>query len=194
MLLRKSRSRKRSGAALAEFVLVMQFIMIPLMIGLWEMGRVVQVQQIVANAAREGARMAAQANTINQTGTPTQILTSAAPALAVPNVKGAVMQYLSGAGLNQLKYSDVDVSFAFLDSPPGAIVGATEPYQGVKEQRFTVTVIIQDTAANGNALSAKCLWTTLGLVKPTSVSFTVQWQMLVDDTFRINATLPTNNP
>ena len=77
MLLRKSRRRKRSGAALAEFVLVMQFIMIPLMIGLWEMGRVVQVQQIVANAAREGARMAAQANTINQTGTPTQILTSA---------------------------------------------------------------------------------------------------------------------
>ena len=70
MLLRKSRSRKRSGAALAEFVLVMQFIMVPLMIGLWEMGRVVQVQQIVANAAREGARMAAQANTINQTGTP----------------------------------------------------------------------------------------------------------------------------
>ena len=57
MLLRKSRSRKRSGAALAEFVLVMQFIMVPLMIGLWEMGRVVQVQQIVANAAREGARM-----------------------------------------------------------------------------------------------------------------------------------------
>ena len=51
-------------------VLVMQFIMVPLMIGLWEMGRVVQVQQIVANAAREGARMAAQANTINQTGTP----------------------------------------------------------------------------------------------------------------------------
>ena len=63
-------ARRRSGAAAAEFALVMNFIVVPLMIGLWEMGRVVQVQQIVANAAREGARMAAQANTINQTGTP----------------------------------------------------------------------------------------------------------------------------
>lgn len=195
MLLRKSMARKRGGAALAEFVLVMKFIMIPLMIGLWEMGRVVQVQQIVANSAREGSRMAAQANTINQSSTPTQIMTIVWPnPTQAPNVKAAVMQYLAGAGLDQLKYADVDVTFTFLDSPAGAVVGATEPYQGVKGQLFSVTVVIQDTAGNGQALSKKCLWTLLGFVKPTSISFTAQWRMLVDDTFSINATLPTNNP
>ena len=195
MLLRKSTGRKRGGAALAEFVLVLKFIMVPLMIGLWEMGRVVQVQQIVANSAREGSRMAAQANTINQTGTPTQIKAQVWPnPTQAPNVKAAVMQYLSGAGLNRLNYADVDVTFAFLDSPTGAVVGATEPFQGVKGQLFSVTVVIEDKAANNFALSKKCLWTALGFVKPTSVSFTAQWQMLVDDTFSINATMPGNNP
>ena len=139
--------------------------------------------------------MAAQANTINQTGTPTQIKTQVWPnPTQAPNVKAAVMQYLSGAGLNQLKYADVDVTFAFLDSPTGAVIGATEPFQGIKGQLFSVTVVIEDKAANGYALTKKCLWTALGFVKPTSVSFTAQWRMLVDDTFSINATMPGNNP
>jgi len=195
MLLRKTNAPKRSGAALAEFVLVLNFIMIPLMIGLWEMGRVMHVQQIVANSAREGSRMAAQATTIKESGAPIQIKAEVWPnPTQDPNVKAAVMQYLSGAGLNRLNYSDVDVSFAFLDTPAGAIVGATEPFQGVKGQLFRVTVTIQNTAGNNDALTKKCLWTTLGIVKPTAVTFTAQWRMLVDDTFSINATLPTNNP
>ena len=195
MLLRKSSARSRGGAAAAEMALVMNFIMVPLMIGLWEMGRVIQVTQIVADSAREGARMAAQANTINQTGTPTQITTSVWPnPTQAPNVKAAVMQYLSGAGLSRLTYSDVDVTFAFLDSPPGFVPGATEPYQGVKGQLFSVRVLIQDTVANGDALKTKCLWTALGLVRPTAVEFTVQWRILVDDSFSINAVLPANNP
>jgi len=48
--------------------------------------------------------------------------------------------------------------------------------------------------ANGDALKTKCLWTALGLVRPTSVEFTVQWRILVDETFSINAVLPSNNP
>ena len=195
MLLRKSSARSRGGAAAAEMALVMNFIMVPLMIGLWEMGRVIQVTQIVADSAREGARMASQGTTINQSNSPTQIRQEVWPnPTQLPNVKAAVMQYLSGAGLSRLTYSDVDVTFAFLDSPPGFLPGATEPYQGVKGQLFSVRVLIQDTVPNGNALKTKCLWTALGLVRPTSVEFTVQWRMLVDDTFSINATLPTNNP
>jgi len=174
---------------------VMNFVMVPLLIGLWEMGRVVQVTQIVANSAREGSRLAAQGTTINQSGNPTQIMREIWPTpTQAPNVKAAVMQYLAGAGLNTLTYSDVDVVFTFLDSPTGAIPGATEPYQGVKGQLFSVQVTIQNTVANGNALSSKCLWTTLGLVRPDSVAFTAQWRMLVDDTFSINATLPAHNP
>jgi len=195
MIRRIPSCRRRSGAAAAEMALVMNFVMVPLLVGLWEMGRVVQVTQIVANSAREGARMAAQANTINQTGTPTQIKVSVWPnPTQAPNVKAAVMQYLSGSGLDKLTYSDVTVIFTFLDSPSGAVAGATEPYQGVKGQLFSVTVRIQDTGSNGDPLKNKCLWTTLGLVRPTAVEFTAQWRILVDDTFSINATMPVNNP
>jgi len=197
--MKTSALRRRSGAAAVESCVIMLFIA-PVMIGLWEMGRVVQVEQIISNAAREGARMAAQGNTINSSGDPTQINATVAPPniAQTPNVKAAVMQYLSGAGLSQLTWSDVDVSFTFLDSPTGAIAGATQPFQGIKGQRFSVTVTISDTVgANGTGadkasppLKNKVLWSNLGLIKPKFASYTCEWQMLVDDTFSINATLP----
>ena len=176
-------SRRRPGTAAVEFAAVLTFVLVPMMIGLWEMGRVVQVQQIVAGSAREGARLAAQANTINSSGSSTQIMASVGPvnAAQIPNVKAAAMQYLSGAGLSQLTWTDVTVAFAFTSGN----TALTDPYQGTKGQTFTVTVTLDQAALN------KCLWTALGLVKPTSVSYTVNWQILVDDPFSINSNLPT---
>jgi len=203
MLVRRfpSASRRRSGAAAVECAVVMLFVVCPLMIGLWEMGRVVQVEQILSNAAREGARLAAQGNTINATGNPTLIYDTVAPpnTAQTPNVKAAVMQYLSGAGLSKLNWADVDVTFAFTNSPSGAVAGATQPYQGIKGQSFSVTVTITDTVgANGTGatkssppLTNKVLWSSLGLVKPKLVSYTCNWQMLVDDAFTVDATLPS---
>jgi len=175
---------RRSGTAVVEFAAVLTFVLVPMMIGLWEMGRVVQVQQIVANSAREGARLAAQANTINSSGNSTQIMASVGPTntAQIPNVKAAVMQYLSGAGLSQLVWADVQVAFAFTSGN----TALTDPYQGVKGQRFAVTVTL-----NQAALNDKCLWTALGLVKPSSVTYTANWQIMVDDPFSINSNLPT---
>lgn len=176
-------SRRRRGTAAVEFAAVLTFVLVPMMIGLWEMGRVVQVQQIVAGSAREGARLAAQANTINSSGNSTQIMASVGPANAaqIPNVKAAVMQYLSGAGLSQLVWTDVTVSFAFTSGN----TALTDPYQGVKGQKFAVTVTLNQAALD------KCLWTALGLVKPSSVAYTANWQIMVDDPFSINSNLPT---
>jgi Flp pilus assembly protein TadG len=162
--------------------LVMNFVMIPLLIGLWEIGRVVQVQQVVSNSAREGARIAAQATTINQTGNPTQIQTSITPAANgsyLPNVKAAVMQSLHGAGLTTLAWSDVTVTFVYTS---GA-TSNTEPYQGVKGQSFTVTVSIPFD---------KVRWANLGLgvINPPTVAHTTSWQMMVDDPFTVNTTMP----
>ncbi len=185
MIRRRSSPRRRPGAATAEMAVVMSLVMVPLMIGVWEMGRVVQVQQIVSNAAREGARLAAQGNTINQTGTPTQIVTQIAPASNTnkqPNVKAQVVQSLYGAGLTNLAWSDVTVTFTFVDSPPGATPGATEPYQGVKNQRFTVTVTIP---------YQKVRWVEFGLVNPTTITYTVEWRMMVDDPFTVNTSMPS---
>ncbi len=180
-----TRTRPRSGVAAVETAVVLTFVLVPLMIGIWEMGRLVQVQQIVANSAREGARLAAQARTINSTGTPTLIAADVAPpnAAGLPNVKAAVVQTLIGAGLNKLTWADVDVQFQFM--PPRAaqpallnpLAGATNPSQGVKNQPFEVKVTLNTAAYD------KCKWIRFGIVNPTQVTFTARWQILVDDPF-----------
>lgn len=206
MLRRRSPIRRR-GTATVELALVMIFIVVPLILGLWEMGRYVQVQQMVANSSREGARMAAQAVTINSQGSNTQIVANVTPPnpSKLPSVKGAVMQYLAGQGLTNLRYEDVDVTFEFrppeTGDPPlvNAVGGATQPYQGVQNQRFRVTVTISDETSPGSGilkpvgsrpLRERVLWTTLGIVRPDTMRYQVDWVMLLDRPFTVNATLP----
>lgn len=53
----RPRRCRRRGAAFAEFALVFPFLVM-LVVGMLELGRAVMVQQILTNAAREGARRA----------------------------------------------------------------------------------------------------------------------------------------
>src|SRR3954454_20627266 len=48
----------RRGVVVVEFAGVVTLLLI-LLLGLWEVGRLLQVKQILANAAREGGRQAA---------------------------------------------------------------------------------------------------------------------------------------
>ncbi len=183
----------RRGVAAVELGLVFMFFVIPLMIGIWEVGRLVQVQQIVSNATREGARLSAQAYTINSSGTPTQIKVT----VGSVNVKDAVYAYLYAAGLTNLQSSDVTVTFAFTSvrttdyvptstDPVGTSYPAgtspPDPCFGEKGMTFTVTVSIPWD---------KVRWVNLGLINPTTVTFTVSWQMLTDERFQVNTMLPT---
>jgi hypothetical protein len=190
----------------------MTAVVVPLTLGLWEMGRFVQVQQIVANSAREGGRMAGQAVTISSNGAITQITTTTPmpnPA-RLPSVKGAVMQCLAGQGLTNLRYDDVNVDFEFLPQQPGdpPLVGTPgplglnvgQPFQGIQNQRLRVTVTITDETSPGSGvlkpagsrpLRERVLWTTLGFVRPNTVQYQVEWVMLVDRPFTLNATVPT---
>lgn len=186
---------RRPAAAAVEMAVVMNLIVVPLMLGMWEMGRVIQVQQVVGNAAREGARLAAQARTINATGAPTEIQTAVPPSsnsTLLPNVTAAVMQSLHGAGLTNLNWPDADpstdedviVTFEFLDTPSGGVPGATQPWQGVKNQRFRVTVTLTTQGYH------KVRWLNFGLINPDSITYEVDWRMLVDDPFGLNTDLP----
>jgi hypothetical protein len=56
--MKRQRSRVRRGVAAVEFAVCLPILMIVLF-GLWEYGRLLQVQQGLSNAAREGARQAA---------------------------------------------------------------------------------------------------------------------------------------
>jgi Flp pilus assembly protein TadG len=172
MLLRNKRKRN-SGVAAVEMAFVTVVFVVPLLICIWEIGRYIQVKQIVANGAREGARLAAQGFTVLSNGTQVQINVST----GTPNVQQTVYDYLLGAGLSQLASSDVTVTFAFVPSS-----SSTQPYQGEKGQSFTVNVSIPWN---------KVQWTTLGLINPTTVQYTVTWQMLVDNQFTINPAVPS---
>lgn len=186
-MLQRTRRSDRTGVAAVEFAVVVGTILVPVLIGVWEVGRLIHVQQIVSNSAREGARLAAQGVTVNQIGAPTLIMTNIDPAnndLNQPNVKSVAFHALQGAGLTAIDWDDVDVEFAFVDSPPGAVPGATEPWQGVKGQVFRVRVSISREGYN------KVRWSNFGLVNPERVSYEVFWSNLVDDPFVVNTTLP----
>ena len=171
------RPTNRRGVAAVELALVAMLFLIPLLIGVWEVGRLVQVQQILSNSCRDGARLASQGYTVNLTGAPTQITVSS----GTTNVHDAIYQYLVAAGFSNLSSADVTVTLTFLTAKADGTY-PTEPYQGEKGELFKVSVSIP---------WSKVQWVNLGLIKPTTVNYTVTWQMLVDDPFTVNDTLPT---
>lgn len=183
----------RRGVAAVELGLVTILFMVPLIIGIWEVGRLIHVHQVVSNSAREGARLAAQGFTIRGDGTQLQIK----KATGSPNVTNAVVSYLQAAGLKNLTAADVTVVFTFTSArttnyspilgvdPTGTSYPAgsfpPEPCYGDKGEIFTVFVSIPWD---------KVRWINIGLIQPTTVSFNVTWRMLVDDSFEVNETLP----
>src|SRR4051812_6764323 len=127
-----TRSRRRPGAAAVEFAFVAPVLLLVL-VGVWETGRLIQFQQLLGNAAREGARLAAQGQTINGTGAPTQINVDTGD----PNVKTAILDYLRQDGFD-LDPATVTVTFAFTSGD----TTLTQPYQGAKGQQFKVTASV----------------------------------------------------
>jgi Flp pilus assembly protein TadG len=163
--------RRRAGAAAVELAFVAP-VLVTILLGLWEVGRLIQLKQIASNAAREGARVAAQGLTINSTGSPTQIQVSTGS----PSVKTTVVNYLKRAGLN-VTDSDVTVAFAFISGD----TTKTQPYQGVKGQQFKVTVTIP---------LANLRWSLVKRFTPATMNASVVWSSLVDDPFTLDATMP----
>src|SRR5215470_4385094 len=57
MMLRTRPARpRRDAAAVVELALLLPFLLV-VNLGIWEVGRLIQVQQVLNNAAREGARL-----------------------------------------------------------------------------------------------------------------------------------------
>ena len=167
--MRRRKIPTRSAAAAVELAFVVLFFFIPVLFGIWEAGRLIEVQQIVSNSAREGARLASQGYTINTSGAPTQITNA--------NVKNVVYQYLVAAGFANLQPIDVYFKFEFTNDH-----SLKDPCLGKKNQQFTVSVSIPWD---------KVRWINVGLIRPTNVNFTVTWQMLVDDAFQVNQNIPS---
>jgi hypothetical protein len=176
MKLRRTAQIRRAGVATVEAAVVLALLLVPVIIGVWEVGRLVYAQQVITNAAREGARLAAQGRVINRLGTPTEIAFDT----GTPNVTETVFQAITTGGLSGLTRADVTIRFGFEGETPSANPSKL-PYQGLKNERFRVFVSVPWD---------KVKWVNLGLVNPTTVEYTVDWQMLVDEAFTINVDLP----
>jgi hypothetical protein len=140
--------RRGRGAAAVEFALVLPFLVL-LLVGVWEVGRMIQLQQILANAAREGAREAAGSN------------------LTVDQVEQVVISYIQSAGLPTANVQ-VTVENQTHPSPSGGgdplqnavcldqlKVTVSIPYADVQQVKFYV--VDADVSA---LLTGEAVWTS----------------------------------
>ena len=173
----KSSMRRRRGVAAVEFAAVMPFLLV-LIIGIWELGRIIHVEAILNNAARDGARLAAQANIVTSSGTYTTIKYNT----GTPNFYSSITAYLKANGITDQTGMTIELQFV-TTATGGAPTNSTttDPYLGVKNQRFRVRITLPYQNVR---------WTTLTLINPTTLSAETYWQNMNDDPFTLNATLP----
>lgn len=106
--------RRRRGIAAVEMALVLT-LLLPLLLGLWEVGRLIEIHQLLSNAAREGSRQASTGQASNQ------------------RVQQVVVQYLRRAGLPT---QNVVVTVANVSSPDDDVADADQL------DRLSVTVSV----------------------------------------------------
>ena len=139
-----------------------------LLFGIWEVGRLVQVNQVLYNAAREGARLAAGGSNAG-----TQVTASM--------VQQAVKDYLTSAGLPSTAANGTQVTLTCLATP-----NWTDPYNALPLDKFTVTATIPSGAAFN---SLKWSFVTQ-LTSVNSLTATVNWQSLNNSQVVVSTALP----
>jgi hypothetical protein len=159
----------RSGLAAMELVLVLPLILI-LLFGIWDFGRMVEVQQLVNNAAREGARLAAVGSRLDPNGSERDILAA--------DVQQTVINYLNRNGVNT---TGIVVQFSNIDRP-----SATDPYlaQHLDHLRINVQLpfnnvrlVLVNLFNNPNA---------------TALTAAADWLSMKDSNVVVSTALPTN--
>ena len=134
------RAGRRRGAVAVELALSLCFVIVPMLVGIWEISCLLNAQQALVSAVREGGRQAA-----------TGLMTNA-------QVQQVVLEYLSNTGVNTSNVvvtvtdlaSGVDVSQATQLDP--LLVSATLPFKNVD---WTLT---QKFVSDSNVLTSSCQW------------------------------------
>lgn len=168
------RSTKRKGTAAVEFA-VLLIVLLPTLLGLWEIGRLVAIYQVVANAAREGGRQAS-------TGERTAV-----------DVQKTILTYLKNEGFSQISEVVTDpsqikqggkvyVNIKVYDST-GTYVPGLDPINADQNNKIEVTATI---------LYSDAAYSTINyfLTNSTTVSTTVVWHCMRDIPLVVNQTIP----
>ena len=166
-MIRSRSDQRRRGAVAVEAAFILPML-ITVMYGTWEVGRMIQVNQMLINGAREGARLAAGGYV---DGTP---VTNAM-------VQQAVKDYLRAAGLPTAAYNGANVTLTCQATPSW-----TNPSDALPCDRFTVQVAIPA----GAALDSMAWSLVTRFTGVTTMSTTVAWMSLNDEKITVSTTLP----
>jgi Flp pilus assembly protein TadG len=110
-------SKKRRGAVLVEFALIVP-LLIMLLLGILEFGVMVMHQLTLEQAAREGSRLAAVRNSVTSV---TERITNSASTLPNQEELQIVMAYSTDNG-QSFPYTLADTAGGENDAPPGSLV------------------------------------------------------------------------
>jgi Flp pilus assembly protein TadG len=166
--MKRSHSRDSRCGAVAVEAAACLIVLVIMLLGLWEVGRLIHVNQVLNNAAREGARLAAGG------------YVNSVPVTAA-QVKQAVRDYMTAAGLPSTAVSGSTVNLTCQASPSW-----TDPSAALPLDKFAVSITIPSGAAF-NSLK----WTLLSAIAgPTSISVTVNWQSLNNTVITVPTALP----
>lgn len=164
---RRKRRGDRRGTAVVEAAVILP-LLLTMMLGVWEVGRMIQICQILDNAAREGCRLAA-GGYVNGT------------AVTASMVQTEVQNYLTAAGLPSTAVNGAQITLTCL-----ATTTWTDPYEAQPLDPFSVTVTIP-AGAPFNSLR----WNLLNkITSVTQLSQTVYWQSANNSQVTVNMTLP----
>ena len=157
-------AHRRPGTAVVELAVVLPLLTL-LLVGVWELGRMVQVKQVLSNAAREGARRAA-------TGT-----------RSVADVDAAVKSYLAGAGFNTTGYT-VKVYNVTQNPTPSAGSPSDDPMTANQLDHLRVTVTLPFNNVK---------WAFINQITSTStLSATADWYSMKDQPLVVDSTMPSS--
>ena len=157
--------RPRSGSAAVEFAFVMP-ILLTLMLGVWEFGRLIEAQQIISNAAREGSRLAS------------------AGFKTATDVDTAVKNYMSNAGLNTTGYTVRVYNLSTNPSPaPGA--ASDDPTAATQLQHLQVIVTLPVN-------NVKWLFANKVLSSKTKLTGIAEWFSMKDQPLIVDSSMPSS--
>jgi Flp pilus assembly protein TadG len=163
---RAGRDAVRRGAVAVEAALCMP-ILVMLMLGIWEVGRMAQYSRTLVDAAREGARVAAGG-------------ISNGTSVTAAMVQQTVRNYMTDAGFPSAAVSGAAISVNNLSSHTW-----TDPCNASQLDPFTVTVTIPSgTAFNSLSLSG------LSITGINQLSASVYWLSNNNTQVTVSTTLP----
>jgi Flp pilus assembly protein TadG len=146
-------------------------LFLTLLFGIWDVGRIIEVQQLLSNAARDAARQAAIGSMLDPT-------TGAVVDVTAADVQQAAVNYLTRNGVNT---AGINVQFADLTN-----AGATDPYEAAQLDHLRITV--QLPAANIRLLLVNG-FTDTNVVALTGAA---DWFSMRDSNVNVQTTLPTD--